>query len=263
MTFSLKKHSCYLHQQSQVIWQGEQIIDADEFESYLRGRVYNRLTDAENREPCVAELTALATTGMESDFLAKFLVSEPVPEPWAVGEAIAECLLADIQNVVWPWNAERDKRTPKASLPGADLVGFFIEGNDVFLLLGEVKTSEHKDTPPGVMNGRSGMIHQLDNLATEISTHFCLIKWLHPRCQTSEFRPLYEKAIAQYIKSKGRALILYGLLMRDTNPHELDLKNRATKLARTLVAPTRLQLAAWYFPCPVSDWSKIATGGTG
>ena len=37
----------------------------------------------------------------------------------------------------FPWNSDRDKRTPKASLPGADLVGFIENGDEVVLVLGE------------------------------------------------------------------------------------------------------------------------------
>ena len=37
----------------------------------------------------------------------------------------------------FPWNSDRDKRTPKASLSGADLVGFIENGDEVVLVLGE------------------------------------------------------------------------------------------------------------------------------
>jgi hypothetical protein len=263
MPLNLQTNSCFSNSQSQVSWQGRRIINAEEFGTYLRGKVYERLIDEENRRACMADLEGLATTGMASDRLRQFIASEPAREPWEVGEAIAECLLADILDVKWPWNSERDKRSPRASLPGADLVGFLPEGDSVFLLLGEVKTSEDKNTPPGVMSGRTGMIHQLDQLANELPNHWTLIKWLYPRCQQAEFRQLYEKAIREYISTNGRALVLCGLLMRDTTPNELDLKNRAQALVGKVVAPTRIQLTAWYLPSPIVSWSEIATGGSG
>jgi hypothetical protein len=55
---------------------------------------------------------------------------------------------------------------PKASLPGADLVGLIALGaDDAVLAIGEVKTFEDVDTHPGVMSGRSGMAHQLERPA--------------------------------------------------------------------------------------------------
>ena len=49
----------------------------------------------------------------------------------------------------------RDRRTPRASLRGADLIGFHCENEALFLLLGEVRTSSEKNTPPRVMRGDS------------------------------------------------------------------------------------------------------------
>ncbi|MBD2305683.1 hypothetical protein H6G17_09170 [Chroococcidiopsis sp. FACHB-1243] len=96
-------------------WRGELIVNVGEFETYLEGPVYERLIDEENRKACIADLQGLATTGMAFATLEKLLASEPAREPWEVGEALAECLLADSCNVKWPWNSERDKRTPGAS----------------------------------------------------------------------------------------------------------------------------------------------------
>ena len=63
---------------------------------------------------------------------------------------------------------ERDKRTPKASLPGADLVDFVSHNGETRLVLGEVKCSSDRNTPPNVMIGRHGMTKQLETLATDI-----------------------------------------------------------------------------------------------
>ncbi|CBN55265.1 hypothetical protein [Kamptonema sp. PCC 6506] len=258
---NLQTNSCFSNIQPPVNWHGKRIIDRGEFDTYLQGKVYSRLMDEEN--PCVAELQALATTEMEVGYLEQLLASEQEPESWAIGEALAECLLADINGVRLPWNTARDKRTPKASLPGADLIGFWVEENDVFLLFGEVKTSNDTQTPPGVMKGGTGMIHQLEDLATNRELHQSLLKWLRPRCQQSEFLELYQAATKQYIKSRGRALVLCGLLMRDTNPDERDLKNRAQALANKVAEPMRVELTAWYCPRPIDEWPQTATGGTG
>ena len=104
-------------------------------------------------------LQNLASTGFARDSLEEILAAEISEKPsWAVGEAIAEAYLSREYKVTWPWNTERDKRHPNASLPGADLVGFIVEGEATRLVLGEVKSSTDIKTPPSVMSGRSGLI---------------------------------------------------------------------------------------------------------
>ena len=56
--------------------------------------------------------------------------------------------------VDWPWNTVRNRRTPRASLPGADLVGFYRENDTVLLLFGEVKTSSDTTVHAVWRNGR-------------------------------------------------------------------------------------------------------------
>ena len=248
--------------ETQVTWQGNQATDIKEFRHYLAGPVRRRLDDEARRSSFETDLRALATTDMASDTLNKLLSSEPDREPWEVGEALAECLLEEEPGVTWPWNMERDKRTPKASLPGADLVGFVAAKEGVLLALGEVKTSSDASNPPNVMSGRSGMVHQLDNLASNIRIHACLIGWLHVRCKNTDLWPTFQEAVKQYLASKGRAIILFGVLMRDTEPNENDLSGRAKALCRKLGSPTRAELHAWYCPESISTWPSLAKGGT-
>lgn len=257
----LNYNSTYFENDSQVSWHGKYVDDQAEFNAHLAGPTRSRLYDEEHQAQFTADLRALATTEMASDTLVQLLASEPEKEPWEVGEALAECLLEEERGVKFPWNSERDKRTPKASLPGADLVGLMEDGDDALLVLGEVKTSSDTNSPPQVMNGKSGMIHQLDTLATNISIHNCLLKWLHTRCKHTDLWPLYEKAAKRYLSSGGRAIKLIGMLMRDTEPNELDLKNRAKQLVTTVSAPTGVELDAWYFPTPIEDWPVVVQGG--
>lgn len=251
----------YSKNSGQVIWHGKDVDNLEEFNAFLSGQTRGRLFDEEQQTQYEADLRALATTEMASDTISRLLASEPAKEPWEVGEALAESLLEEERGVKFPWNTERDKRTPKASLPGADLVGLMEDGEEALLVLGEVKTSSDANNPPQVMTGKSGMIHQLDNLATDISIHNCLLKWLHPRCKNTDLWPLYEKAAKRYLASGGRAIKLVGMLMRDTAPNELDLKNRAKDLATKVAAPTKVELDAWYLPTPIEDWPSVVQGG--
>ena len=174
----------YEHQDSQVTWCGVSMEDGSGFNTFMTGDVASRLHDEEGSTEFEAHLRGLVNTEF-ARYNLNVILAAKVPEEhdWAVGEAIAEAYLRCEYEITWPWNMERDKRNPNASLPGADLVGFEIEGDDARLALGEVKTSTDVNTPPGVMNGRSGMIHQIDNLASNLSLICQLLKWLLPRCK--------------------------------------------------------------------------------
>ncbi|MFP4439168.1 MAG: hypothetical protein ACLFVO_18155 [Chloroflexaceae bacterium] len=107
----------------------------------MRLNVRNKLIDVENQVDFEVDMQALATTEMASDTLLTLLSCEPQYEDWEVGESLAQCLLEAEYGIHWPWNQERDKRTPRASLPGVDLVGFGRFNHEVWLVFGEVKTS--------------------------------------------------------------------------------------------------------------------------
>ena len=147
-------------------WHGHEVVDENRFKSYMARRVKARVEDDEVADPFAAELLGMATTGMSGEFVEKLLRAVPDAKPWAIGEALAECLLSDNDagEICWPWNSARDRRTPRASLPGADLVGFWKKGDTVLLLFGEVKTSSDRHVPPRVMSGSGGMAWQLGEI---------------------------------------------------------------------------------------------------
>ena len=250
----------YEQRHSAVTVKGLEIADKESFRLYLMGPVRERLEDTVHSRSFEDDLRGLVTTGMAADALTQVLSATVAHEDWQVGEALAECLVEDIEGAVWPWNAERDKRTPKASLPGADMIGFVRAEGRVFLLLGETKTSSDEQSPPNVMNGRSGMAQQLDRLAMEIRIHHSLLKWLHARCKGTEYWTLFQEAVQHYLSSGGKALVLYGLLMRDTRPAEADLTRRAAGLAGKVALPTKVSLQAWYLPSPIQDWPRLVQG---
>lgn len=246
----------------QTCWRGIDIIEGNAFNSFMTEDVASRLYDEEGAREFESHLRSLATTGFARDSLSEILAAAvPEERDWAVGEAMAEAYLGRAHHVTWPWNMERDKRTPKASLPGADLVGFEINGVNVRLALGEVKTSGDTSSPPNVMNGRSGMTHQIDNLASNLGLTCQLLKWLLPRCKGTTHEASFNAAIALFLASGNKAVALFGVLIRDTEPNEMDLSSRGYSLARTLQAPTTCQLIAIYLPCAISDLPNRVSGG--
>lgn len=240
-------------------WRGCKVADEKGFESYLKDRVKARVEDADAHGPFAAEMRSFATTGMETTFVENLLRAVPEDKSWAIGEALAECILADdeARQICWPWNLVRDRRAPRASLPGADLVGFCKEGDKVFLLIGEIKTSSDKNVPPKVMNGSGGMAWQLEKDATCLEIQHTLLRWLRARCNTSELEGLYQAAAKRYAQSCGKEILLVGVLLRDTEPHEADVTNRAKALANILDSPTRIEIMAWYLPIPIKSWPSL------
>ena len=253
----LSSSACYSGAEGSTTWEGRVVKDSSRFNEYLRDIVSPRVVDSDSS--FASTLLGLATTGMETEFVGRLLNEIPEPESWEIGEALAECLLRDDadREVHWPWNTVRDRRTPRASLAGADLVGFQREGDAVLLLFGEVKTSTDKNTPPSVMNGGSGMAWQLERSATQLDVQRALLQWLYARCGSPLHRQLYEKAVNRYLSSQGTDLLMVGVLIRDTSPSEFDLRARGRELAATVPAPTRIELIAWYLPVQIAKWPEV------
>jgi hypothetical protein len=235
------------------------VTDKAAFARYLQKRVQPRLRDSDGAESVETALQALATTGMATEYLSRLLKAIPEPHGWELGEALAECVLQDNfhSEVFWPWNTVRDRRTPRASLPGADLVGFLRKNDAVFLLFGEVKTSSDQSAPPNVMHGGGGLVWQLKESATRLDVQATLLVWLRRRCQSPEHQELFRSSVTRYLTSSGKELLLVGVLVRDTAPDEKDVRSSAKALAKTLTVPTTTELIAWYLPEPISDWAAI------
>jgi len=247
-----------------VSWQGERAVAGAELNGFLSGPVAARLNDTEGGEELRNHLRGLSLTGMGQDALEEVLAADvPEERDWAAAEALAEAVLEEHHDVVLPWNTERDKRNPFASLPGADIVGFQRDGDSHRLALGEVKCSSEEQAPPQVMSGRSGGIgHQLDTLASNLGTICQLLKWLLPRVKGTSHEGSFNNACTRYFNSERRDLALFGILIRDREARELDLQARGRNLGGSLQVPTRCRLIALYLPWPISQLpAAIQQGG--
>lgn len=244
----------YSNSHDATSWYGVQLVDGGEFNAFMEDEVASRLYDETGKADFTAHLNSLASTGFAQGSLQVILEAEhPEERDWAVGEALAEAWLSREHGVVWPWNMERDKRTPKASLPGADLVGFITQGDETRLVLGEVKSSSDSSTPPNVMTGRMGMTQQLENLAIDMGLLYTLIRWLQPRCRGNDAEPHFNAAISLLLQSGNKAVALFGVLVRDTLPDERDLRSRGQRLGGIIKAPASCYLLALYLPYPISN----------
>ncbi len=248
---------------AQVSWRGVALQAGADLDAFMQSQVADRLNDTPAREAFHTRLRDLPLlTGFGKDALEEILDAEvPEERDWAVGEALAEAVLTEEYGVQWPWNTERDKRNPKASLQGADIVGFVQQNARYQLALGEVKTSGENKFPPQVMSGKSGMAHQIDVLATKLGTVYQLMMWLHPRCKDNEFEAPFEEAVTDYCNSGNKKVALFGILIRDTKPNELDLKARGKTLGATVPNAASCKLLAVYLPHEIKDLTKRTQGG--
>lgn len=254
----------YQAKQGCVSWQGHSAQESDAFYSFLKGPVAARLNDTEGKAVLTEHLRGLSLTGMGQKALEEVLAADvPETRDWAAGEALAEAVLEAQHDVVLPWNTERDKRNPFASLPGADIVGFQRDGNTCRLALGEVKCSSEVKSPPQVMSGRSGMTHQLDTLASNLATLCQLLKWLLPRVKGTEHETTFNNACMRYFNSGKRDLVLFGVLIRDQAVCETDLQARGHILAGRLQAPSCCRLLALYLPWPIAQLPERVGKGCG
>lgn len=255
--------AAYQSKQGCVSWQGHCAQEGDAFDAFLQGPVAARLNDAEGQAELTEHLRGLSLTGMGQAALEEVLAAEmPETRDWAAGEALAEAVLETQHNVVLPWNTERDKRNPFASLPGADIVGFQRDGDSHRLALGEVKCSSEAKSPPQVMSGRSGMTHQLDTLANNLVTICQLLKWLLPRVKGTDNETAFNNACTRYFNSGNHDLVLFGVLIRDQVAQVTDLQARGRTLASRLHAPACCHLLALYLPWPIAQLTMhVGPGG--
>jgi len=253
---------CYADQDRQVSWAGVQMNDGDALTQFLTTEVASRVHDEESLTEFEAHLRGLATTGFQQESLQAMLDAAPEEErDWAIGEALAEVHLSQEHGVEWPWNSERDKRTPMASLPGADLVGLTADGDGALLVLGEVKCSSDANNPPHVMSGRSGMANQLDKLADDLGLLHTLLCWLFPRCKGTSHESNFDHVVKRLLDSGNKAIVLFGILIRDTEPNSKDLCTRGYYLAGRLQTPTFCRLKALHLPFPISNLPARINGG--
>ncbi len=254
--------TAYSNTHDATSWDGICIADGSKFNDFMTNEVASRLHDDAGKADFTSHLNSLASTGFVQDSLRVILEAEqPEERDWAVGEALAEAWLSREHGVVWPWNMERDKRTPQASLPGADLVGFVTQGSETRLALGEVKCSSDSNTPPNVMTGRHGMTRQLENLVTDIGLLHTLIRWLQPRCRGNDSEPHFNAAIRLLLQSGNKAMSLFGVLVRDTQPDERDLRKRGQHLGEIVKTPAGCRLLALYLPCSIASLPARVQGG--
>ena len=222
-----------------------------ELDSALQNEVNDLLIDKKGQDDVNAKLAVISRDlGLNSESIKLKLRNSLNLQNlnyWMIGEAIAISYLEKIENCLFPWPSERDKRTPKASLPGADLLGFLSDKFGHCFLFGEIKTSNEIYSPPKVMRGKKGMTQQLLRLNDAIEIREQCIKYLSRRIGTGNWDGIFYTAYLRYQKDDSD-FKLYGVLIRDTEPNSKDLKSCLKNLDSKCSPKTQVELLGLYLP---------------
>jgi hypothetical protein len=226
---------------------------------YFRERVAPRLSASDGRTLLEQHLREAADTGFDLSQLEEQAVHPPPPRDWEIGEAIAEVVLEDQHGGRFPWPTALDKRSPTASLPGPDLVGFHLQVDRHRFLFGEVKSSSEKKSPPSVVTqNQDGLIQQLRRLLTSQEHQLQPIQWLLVRTKDTEWRQTFDSAFRRYFSEQPDAWIVGVLVRGAVDPSPADVE-QACDVLDSVDAPFDVALIAVYLPFARSEWSTILT----
>lgn len=237
---------CYARGEDPCIGTGRSWSN-DELDQAIAGPVADTVFDTSGTADLTDILGSLAETDFEQSELASVLAAPEEIEDWRVGEAIAERWLSDHRDCTFPWPDGRDERKGGSSLPGADLVGFQRDNEGDRFAFGEVKTSAENRYPPGTMYGRTGLKQQLEDLRDQARIRRDLMKYLGHRARMASWRPRFQAASKRYLANTSDVQ-LFGVLIRDVEPDEADVRVRVDRLAVDCPEGTAIELLAIYLP---------------
>lgn len=226
------------------------LFGEEKFKEYLTNKIRDKYFDKEGTME-ISEY-AIEITGFKNDMIMeklKNVLKSQVPlENWRIGEVVAESVLEDEFNIRFYYDSMRDAKNMQSNPSGADLIGFTEVDRDTVFVFGEVKTSSEEKYPPNILYGRTGMIKQLESLKLLEKKRDELVRWITFKSKYigGELRHNYKRALIKYIYGSKEKVKLVGVLIRDTQPNEKDLKNRAKVLGANKPSMMDIELIALY-----------------
>ena len=97
------------------------------------------------------------------------------------------------------------------------------------------------------MHGRTGLKKQLEGLRDSDAIRDDLVKYLGHRAGSASWRARFRQATKRYLGNPSDVQ-LYGVLVRDVEPHQDDLRARVDDLAAECPEGTSIELFALYLP---------------
>lgn len=163
-----------------------------------------------------------------------------------MGEALAEIVISDL-GCFFPWPSGRDAKNPAASDAGTDLVGFHATDESVTFAFGEVKTSSDPTAPPSATYGRHGLKEQIERLHMSFAVRRDLVTYLGFHAQGTHWEDDFRSA-AQRFLTNDLNLLLFGVLIRDTDAAGADVAARVTWFQSRYVSGEQVLFLAIYLP---------------
>jgi hypothetical protein len=221
---------------------------AKELDAAISGQVSALVFDDQGKADIQELLAGVAETAFEQEQLAQALADPDNVEDWRVGEAIAEAYLTEHRDCLFPWPDGRDERKSGSSLPGADLVGFQSIGDVERFAFGEVKASSEKSYPPQVVTKKKdGLKKQIEDLRDKKKDRDGLVEYLAHRASGKSWKEHFKSAAKRYL-TNSHDVSLFGVLVRDVEPNQNDLRLRVKQLAEGCPNGTEIELFALYLP---------------
>lgn len=231
----------------------------DAIKDYIKGAVRREWQRWITLDP--ASIQSLYQAGFSSDF-----IEETVGSGYAdssknallgdFGEVLASLFLASELDMQFPWPPFWDRRNPKDSLGGADLVGLAHDTDGAQFVVGQVKTSSQDNFPPSVVsNSEHGLIAQMSALKRGRKIVLSLIRWLLPRAEGKAWMNDLYQAMARY-EEISTDLLIVGVLVRDCVPTEKDLLRAYKALVHEQGA--KIHLFGCYLPVSLSECVRLA-----
>ena len=206
-------------------WSGE------EYSTALQGPVAAVLFDDVGKGEAEEMLSGFTDTHFDQARLDRIFTDSRYPKPWQAGEAIAEAWLVAHRNCYFPWSVKRDMRKQGSSLPGADLVGLHVDAHGNCIAFGEVKTSSEEQYPPRVVYGDEGLRKQLKDIRDNTAVRNDLFRYLAHRAVRADWKERFQEAAKRYLANQSDVR-MFGFLVRDVSPNEMDLKGTVRDIGR-------------------------------
>jgi hypothetical protein len=241
---------------------GWQVEDQEDCRAYFRSRVAAKLRDSDGSALLQEYILELGDTGFDTTRLDEQVTQSPRAKDWEIGEAFAEAVLEDHHDASFPWPTALDKRTPRASLPGPDLVGFHRKLTPRFLF-GEIKSSSQEDPRSLVTDADDALLKQLSRLTTSTPHQQQLIQWMLVKAtQDPRWLQVLNAALKQYSTPTGRGWIV-GILVRGGRvPAQAELAKAHEELA-AVESGFEVTLMAFYLPFHKDEWVRLVYGEGG
>ena len=238
---------------------GFELASVDDCRKFFAERVAARLREADGATLIEEHLVELGDTGFDISGLQKQIQSPPKAKDWEIGEIFTEVVLEDFHEAKFPWHIALDKRTPKASLPGPDLVGFHRNKVPRFLF-GEVKSSSEGARPPQVVDsGSDCLLNQVRRLLTSELHRQQLIQWLLVRAKGTDWEPVFNDALMRYAPGVRDAWLVGVLVRGERIPSADDICSICEPLGRQN-GDYEASLIVFYVPFHKDKWVELIYG---